>query len=171
MLITSAFVFPVARQVPNRNWHPAMGDRIVVDIKDNEAYLIHKDGRYTTFPVITGQRRYVSYIGRNYNAATPEREWAIESKDVKGDRYTFGPTGRFLRLHWDDEETPYGFHEHRAEKVMFERESRYQSMGCVIVLSVMMDVLEKTYELNSEKGVPVITRWGVEEPVSLAFST
>jgi len=171
MLISSALVFPVAREVPIRNWHPARGDRIVVDTKENEAYLIHKDGRFINFDVITGQRRSVYYIGRSYNGATPERKWVVKSQDFKGDRYTFGPSGSFLRLHWDGEETPYGFHGHKAEKIMFERESRYQSMGCIIVTDIMLHVLEKTFELNEENGVQVITRYGVENPVGLAYAS
>jgi len=131
---------------------------------------MHLDGRYVRFPLITGQRRRVYYIGRSYNATTPAWDWVVQSEDIKGDRITFGPTGRFLRLYQDGEEhTAYGIHEHAAEEVMFARESRFGSMGCIIVRSAMMDILEATYRLNEETGMPVFTRYGVEEPIKVAF--
>ncbi|MDD3897032.1 MAG: L,D-transpeptidase [Candidatus Peribacteraceae bacterium] len=161
---------PAAYQVSLATWEPGVGDRVVVDTKENEGYLIHTDGRYVRFPVITGQRRRVYYIGRSYNAATPAWDWVVQSQDIKGDRITFGPSGRFLRLYKDGEEhTAYGFHEHAAEDVMFDRESRFQSMGCVIVRSSMMDILEETYLLNTDAGVPVFTRYGIEDAVRIAF--
>ena len=162
---------PAAYQVSLATWEPAVGDRIVVDTKDNEGYLIHTDGRYVNFPVITGQRRWVYYIGRSYNAATPNWNWVVKSEDIKGDRITFGPTGRFLRLYKDGEDnTAYGFHEHASEEIMFALEKRFQSMGCIIVRTAMMDILEETYEINGESGIQVRTRYGVEEPVKLAFA-
>ncbi len=141
----------------------------MVDTRVNEGYLIHQDGEYIEFPVITGQRRTVSYIGLRYFAATPNWDWNANAKDIKGDRVTFGPQGRIIRLFKDGEVTNYGIHEHAAEAVMFARTSRYQSMGCVIVRHDIMDIMEKTYDLNAETGFPVLTRDGVVNPVEVAF--
>ena len=155
-----------------KTWQPAVGDRFVVDTKTNEGYLVHTDGRYVKFDVVTGQRNWVYYIGRYYNATTPTWNWVVKSKDIKGDRLTFGPSGRFLRMYKDGEErTAYGIHEYRHEKEMFEkREDRFQSMGCVIVRKSHMNLIEKTYKLNKKEGLHVITRYGVKKPVKLAFS-
>jgi hypothetical protein len=161
---------PAALQVSVEEWEPRIGDRMVVDTLANEGYLIHTDGAYIRFPVITGQRRFVYYIGRGYNAATPNWDWEAKSKDIKGDRITFGPTGRFVRLYEDGEETAYGIHEHRSEEVMFARDIRYQSMGCIIVRTAMMDIVERTFDVNAESGgFAVITRYGVEDAVKIAF--
>lgn len=154
---------PASRQVAFTDWQPEIGDTFVVDTLDNIGYLVHLDGRYLKFDVITGQRRTLHYIGRTYWGATPERDWVVQSKEIKGDRWTFGPTGRFLRLYWDDEDTAYGIHEHKAEDVMFARDIRYQSMGCVIVTSRTLDLIEKTYDINEVHGLPVYTRYGIED--------
>jgi len=162
---------PAALQVSVDSWVPGFGDRFVVDTRGNDGYLIHTDGQYIRFPVITGQRRWVRYIGRSYNATTPAWDWVAKSLDIKWDRTTFGPSGRFLRLYRDGEDsTAYGIHEHAAETVMFARESRFQSMGCIIVQSKFMDILEWTFAVNAEDGgVPVFTRYGVEDAVRIAF--
>ncbi len=162
---------PAAHQISLQEWQPKVGDRFVVDTKANEGYLLHPDGEYVAFPVITGQRRTVRYIGLTYFAATPNWDWNANEKGIKGDRVTFGPQGRIIRLYKDGEVTNYGIHEHAAEEVMFARESRYQSMGCIIVRHPIMDILEKTYDLNAETGFPVLTRAGVDDPVQVAFST
>lgn len=141
----------------------------MVDTRSNDGYLVHPDGEFIQFPVITGQRRYVRYIGLSYFAATPNWDWNANEKDIKGDRITFGPTGRIIRLYKDGEVTNYGIHEHAAEDVMFARDERYQSMGCVIVRRVIMDIMEKTYDLNHEAGFTVMTRDGVTDPVGTAF--
>ncbi len=159
---------PAALQISLKDWAPVVGDRFVVDTLSNEGYLIHTDGRYVRFPVITGQRRGVYYIGRSYNATTPKWDWEVKSREIKGDRVTFGPTGRFLRMYKDDERTAYGIHEHKSEIEMFARDTRFQSMGCVIVTSAMLDVIEDTYNLNGGSLI-VKTRYGVEDAVGLAF--
>jgi len=151
------------------SWGPEIGDRLVVDTQENKGFLIHPDGRYIRFDLITGQKRNVYYIGRYYNAATPNYDWVIKSKHIKGDRITYGSTGRFLRLYKNDEFTHYGIHEHRDEQIMFERNDRFQSMGCIIVRSNMLDIIEETYELN-KNNLPVTTRHGVDNPVEVAFS-
>lgn len=160
---------PVPSPVALMEWQVQVGDRIVVDTQINQGYLIHTDGGFTAFPVATGQRRIVCYIGRCYNGATPERHWQIASKDIKGDRLTFGPSGRFLRLHQNGEETAYGFHEYGHEDRMFDDQPRFKSMGCIIVKREVMDILDRTFAMN-EGMIDVITRFGVEEPVTLAFA-
>ncbi len=147
-------------------WQPQMGDRLAVDTRENMGYLVHPGGVTLTFPVITGQRRVVRYIGRTYDATTPTRRWVIRSKHIKGDRITFGPTGRFLRLYYKEEETPYGIHEHASEERMFSEQSRYQSMGCVIVPTNILDIIERTFDLN-EGSLEVVTQYGVEDPATL----
>ncbi|MBM3227408.1 hypothetical protein FJZ27_00895 [Candidatus Peribacteria bacterium] len=134
------------------DWTPMQGDRLVVDTEENEGYLVRSDNAsYTSFPVITGQRRVVRYIGRTYNATTPNQRWIVKSRHIKGDRTTFGPTGRFLRMYKDGETyTSYGIHEHKSEERMFGEADRFQSMGCVIVQTEILDVIEETYELNGE---------------------
>ena len=142
-----------------------MGDHIVVDTKNNEGYVIHPNTQeYIRFPLITGQRRTVNYIGLTYNAATPNRNWIIQSLDKQPDRYTYGPEGHFLRLYADGERTHYGIHGHAAEKTMFARENRFQSMGCIIVQTEILNLLMKTFALNEGK-VAVRTIYGVEDVI------
>ncbi|OIO54873.1 hypothetical protein AUJ46_02055 [Candidatus Peregrinibacteria bacterium CG1_02_54_53] len=160
---------PVLTFVPQTQWRAQIGDRIVVDTQANEGFLMHRDGQTLQFPVATGQRRGVCYIGRCYNATTPQRTWEIRSKDIKGDRITFGPSGRFLRLYWDGESTPYGFHEFAYEDRMFDDQPRYKSMGCIIVKKDVMEILDLTYAVN-EGNISVVTKYGIEEPVALAFA-
>jgi len=160
---------PLPQEVSLDNWHPQMGDRVVIDTKENEGYLIHPNGRFTKFPVITGQRRWVNYIGRSYNAKTPAWDWVAKSKHIQGDRYTYGPTGKFIRLYRDGKErTAYGIHRHADEDIMFERKNRFQSMGCIIVRSHVLDVIERTFDVN-EGNMTVITRYGIEDPMTVAY--
>jgi hypothetical protein len=56
-----------------------------------------------------------------------------------------------------EEYTSYGIHEHRYEERMFSEEARYQSMGCIIVKSAILDIIEATYELNGE-SLDVVTQ-------------
>ena len=161
---TDAPVLPVAHEVSREEWHLEEGDRIIVDTLLNEGFLVHHDGRFLRFPIITGQRRRVYYIGRSYNAATPNWEWVARSLDIKGDRVTFGPSGRFLRLFKDGEEnTAYGFHEHRDESEMFagDADERFRSMGCIIVQSAVMDLIVATWMQNGEE-LAVISQHGIE---------
>lgn len=170
---------PVAFHVSESGWYPEPGDRIAVDTLNNEAYLMHKDGRYIRFPVVTGQRRYVSYIGRYYHAATRNWDWQAKSLHIKWDKVTFGPSGRFLRLYKDGEtHTAYGFHEYRTDSEMFEdadgnllpAEERFKSMGCIILTAEKMDLIVQTWETNGEV-LDVKTIHGIEsiQEVMLAF--
>jgi len=160
---------PVPFSVSQTEWRAQIGDRIVVDTQANQGFLIHRDGRYLQFPVATGQRKFVCYIGRCYNATTPERTWEVREKNIKGDHITFGPSGRFLRLFYKDESTPYGFHEYGYEDRMFDDQPRFKSMGCIIVKQDIMDILDQTYAVNEGK-ISVVTRYGTEEPSRMAFA-
>ena len=149
-------------EISQKRWKPRVGDRIVFDTKNNVGFLIHPDETFLRFPIVTGQERHVCYIGLCYFAATPEDEWTIKSRHIKGDRVTYGPSGRFLRLYRDGHEySHYGIHEHRDEEDMFSGEMRYRSMGCIIVKTDIMDILDETYQLNAVAGVDVKTVRGV----------
>lgn len=161
--------FIVPYQVSLASWEPQVGDRVIVDTQNNQGYIFHENGLYISFPVATGQRRWVYYIGRGYNASTPNWNWEAKSLHIKGDRITFGPSGRFLRLYKDGEiNTAYGFHEYRTDEEMFgadeqpfEASERFKSMGCVIVKSEIMDLIVATWEANGEV-LPVQTVYGIE---------
>ena len=150
------------------DWQPAIGDKMVIDTKENRGYLIHTDGRSIDFPVVTGQHRNVCYIGRCYNAATPSRDWIAKSKHIKGDRLTYGKTGRFIRLYDSDGRTHYGIHGYGKEEEMFAQKSLFQSMGCVIVRESILNIIDATFALN-KKSLSVITKKGVEDPMHVAF--
>lgn len=149
--------------VPVDAWIPVAGDRVIVDTEKNVGYVVRENGDYTTFPVLTGQRRVVRYIGRTYNAATPEKAWTVKSVDVKGRSMTFGETGTFMRLYDEDGHTAYGIHSHLTFKKMLAEGDRYRSMGCVLVNEDILKMLVKTYELNGST-LDVATAFGVELP-------
>jgi len=157
--------------VPVQTWAPEVGDSFFVDTKANMGYLVHTDGVYTEFPVVTGKKAFVHYIGRGYRAETPSRNWVAKSLHFKGDRMTFGAAnpkeykdidGAFLRLYVDGvENSPYGIHPTRNSARMFAETDRYESMGCVIVSDAMMRVILQTWRLNGEQ-LTVVTRHGFE---------
>lgn len=149
--------------VPVDTWIPVAGDRLIVDTEKNVGYVVRESGDYTTFPVLTGQRRVVRYIGRTYNAATPEKIWTVKSVDVKGRSMTFGETGRFMRLYDEGTQTPYGIHSHLTFKKMLAEGDRYRSMGCILVDEDILKMLVKTYELNGST-LDVVTKFGVTLP-------
>jgi len=137
-------------QISIAEWSPHVGDQLLINTKDNWGYLIHDDGIFVRFPVVTGQRRNVWYIGRYYNAATPTWNWEIQSTHIKGDRVTFGQTGRFLRLYKNGQtRTAYGIHSHRDGVQMLSEDDRFRSMGCIIVSEDMLNTIEQAYEFNS----------------------
>jgi hypothetical protein len=132
-------------------WVPEVGDRFLVDVDRNIGRLLHKNGTFYSFPVITGQRRTVSYIGLRYFAATPKHQWEVTSLDQQRDRITYGREGHFLRLSLNGERTHYGIHAHRDERRMFAEEDRYQSMGCIIVRESDLDLLIETFRKKGER--------------------
>jgi hypothetical protein len=147
-------------------WEAQIGDVFIVDTDVNIGYLVHRTGGYTQFPVVTGQRRVVRYIGRTYNARTPNLSWSILDKEVKGDRTTFGKEGLFLRLFDEDGRTAYGIHSHRSIDSMLSEKERYRSMGCILVSQTMLDIIEATFEGSSRKlDVLTINGFG-DEPVT-----
>ncbi|MEK7590794.1 MAG: L,D-transpeptidase family protein [Patescibacteria group bacterium] len=147
--------------VPRDTWKPEVGDRLIVDTNDNMGYLIHPDGVYLEFKVATGQRRVVRYIGRTYDATTPEESWVAKSLHIKADRITFGPNGHFLRLYRDSTtNSPYGIHGHAYSERMLAQDVRFESMGCVIVSDELMSIIEDTWRLNGEQ-LSVVTVFGL----------
>jgi len=149
--------------VEPESWMPLAGDRVIVDTRENVGYIVREDGNYTSFPVLTGQKRVVRYIGRTYNAATPTGVWTVESMDVKGRSMTFGETGTFLRLYEDGEQTAYGIHSHLTFRKMLAEGDRYRSMGCVLVDEAILKLLVETYILNGNR-LDVATVHGVTLP-------
>ena len=142
------------------DWQPENGDSFVVDTKNNVGYLVHDNGGYTSFFVVTGLRSVVNYIGRTYFAATPERQWTVLSDERKGRSVTFGEDGTFLRLFHENERTPYGIHSHLSIKTMLERDDRYGSMGCILVSEDILDMIQETFNINGER-LDVATKYGL----------
>ncbi|MBI2635907.1 L,D-transpeptidase [Candidatus Peregrinibacteria bacterium] len=129
-------------------WEPRARDILLVDVGQSTGYLVHEDGRALQFPVATGRREYVSYIGRYYKADTPIRSWTARQKQIKGDRRTFGVSGRFIRLFRNGESSPYGIHSYFKVADWMQEDERYFSMGCIVVTEKMMDVIERTFDAN-----------------------
>ena len=151
------------------DWTPSSGDIVVVDVSKNSGTLMHLDGRTFSFPVATGRKGYVSYIGRTYRAETPVRTWTAEQFQIKGDRRTFGVSGRFLRLFRSGESSPYGIHSYFKVADWMEEDQRYFSMGCIVVTEDMMDVLEATFRINDQK-LTVITTNDMQSAILKAIS-
>ncbi|PIP65785.1 hypothetical protein COW95_00030 [Candidatus Peregrinibacteria bacterium CG22_combo_CG10-13_8_21_14_all_49_11] len=151
-----------------QDWRPQRGDIFYVDTQVNRGFLIHESGDFTSFPLATGQRRFVSYIGLYYNAATPVGTWTVKSIHTQGDRVTYGKRGTFLRLYRDGEEwSHYGIHEHLYGNEMLASDQRYRSMGCIIVSREILDTLMATYELNGEE-LQVVTSYGLDDTLFAA---
>lgn len=148
-------------------WEPQAGDRFVVDTRSNMGYLVHEDGQFTSFEVATGQRRFVRYIGRSYNATTPTKNWTVKSLETKGDRVTFGESGKFFRLYDEGEKTAYGIHTYRYEDNMFALKERYGSMGCIIIRKEQLPLIEQTFEINGSV-LDVTTTYGFDTLIASA---
>lgn len=145
-------------------WEVRVNDRFIADTKENVGYLVHEDGTYLSFPIASGQRRTVNYIGLTYFAGTPSRNWTVESTKIQWDRTTFGPTGRFLRLHYKGEPTNYGIHGYKyMEEVAADPAvaNRYVSMGCVLVTEQILNIIEATYVKNGNT-LDVATVYGID---------
>ena len=138
-------------------WEPAAGDTLIVDVKENTGYLVHGNGEKLSFPVATGRKEYVHYIGRSYRAETPIRTWTAEQFQIKGDRRTFGVSGRFIRLFRDGENSPYGIHSYFKIADWMQEDQRYFSMGCIVVTEEIMDIMEKTFNVNEQKMIVITT--------------
>lgn len=161
---TLAFAMPImpGDSVSLIDWNPEETDEFIADTKENIGYLMHSNGEYISFRIATGQKRVVHYIGRTYDARTPERKWFAKEKQIKGDRITFGPEGTFLRLFADNEQTPYGIHSHRSITAMLADTERYKSMGCILVSKEILDIIVQTYDVT-HKELPVQTVFGIEK--------
>lgn len=136
-----------------KEWTPMAGDKFEVNVETNMGRLVHENGESVEFEVVTGVRRVVSYIGLRYYAATPAQNWIVRSTEIKRDRWTFGKTGRFIRLFkvaadGTEESTSYGIHPFLNEDSMFKVPGRYGSMGCIILRESLEDLIEKTIETN-----------------------
>ncbi len=130
-------------------WLTQKGDYFAADVKNNRGYFIHPNGTSYEFPIITGQRRYVYYIGRYYFAGTPVRSWEIDlDVEIKDDKVTFGSTGRFFRLFDHGKSSSYGIHGHRNFQAMLDSGDLYRSMGCIIVPEPILDIFQKVYDHN-----------------------
>lgn len=148
--------------IPLSLWTPMERDSFFVDTQSNVGYLIHGDGAFTSFPLLTGQRRVVSYIGLRYDATTPEGEWIVKSQHIQPDRITYGMNGKFLRLYTDGKEySHYGIHTHRYVEEMIQSGDRFRSMGCIIVSEDIYNLLERTYEKNQGE-LAVVTKYGLK---------
>lgn len=152
-----------SQYIPLDQWQPEAGDRFIVDTEENVGYLVHESGNYTSMKVGSGKKQVVHYIGRTYNATTPEAYWVVKSSHIQGDRITFGPTGRFLRLYMNGtEHTAYGIHPTANINDILAGDDRYKSMGCVLVSEAVMDILMTTYALNGDR-LEVVTRHGIDD--------
>ena len=158
----SAIPTSASLEIPYEEFAPAAGMQFLVDTKEAKGYLLNSDGTYATVPVVLGQRRIVRYLGRTYNAATPEGSWVVRSVHTQGDRITFGKDGTFLRLYRDGEErSPYGIHTHKYMETMLVKETPYQSMGCILVAKDVLDKIQRGYELNGNL-LNVVTVEGID---------
>lgn len=152
----------------------------VADTLSNTGYLIGLTPTDRGYPVLafiigSGRPSVVRYIGRVYDATTPERRWVVKSIHTKGDRITFGKTGRFLRL-YDDEGatyTPYGIHATSNIDYILSLPSdmRFMSMGCILVSDDILSLLIDTFNLG-DNALSVKTMKGVDaiQPTLSLFS-
>ncbi len=140
------------------------GDYFVADLENGMGFLVNEEEKqFTFFPLLSGQRRNVCYIGRCYYGATPEQEWIAKEESIQGDRITFSETGEFLRLFEDEGEkkTSYGIHGHANFDEMLATGEKFKSMGCIIVADEVLDVVEESFIANSEE-LRVITKSEVD---------
>ena len=164
LLLTLSIPFPLQAE-EGAAWSPQATDTFVVDVANTIGYLVHADGELFSFPVATGQKEYVRYIGRSYNAQTPVRTWTVEEEQMKGDRRTFGVTGRFLRLFRNGESSPYGIHSYVKVDEWMADDYRYRSMGCIVVTEQILNIIEQTYNLAGH-SLKVITTNDLQKTLS-----
>ena len=134
------------------------GDRVIVDVANNVGYLVNDSSKiYTTFPVLTGQKRFVYYLGLSYFAATPERNWVVKEEVIQSDRVTFSKSGRFLRLYTNGKDrTSYGIHGYKYFDTLLATDNHYRSYGCILVADGVLTVIEKSFAADSNV-MPVTT--------------
>lgn len=147
--------------LPLPSFEARKGDYFVADVEQGVGYLVNRMARsYTSFPLLSGQKRHVCYAGRCYFAATPEREWYVTEKNIQPNRYTFGPTGEFLRLYFEGNRTLYGIHSHKYYQNMLDDGNVFRSMGCILVSDEVLDVIEESFRAN-DNNLRVITKQNV----------
>lgn len=130
-------------------FEPSEGDYMVANPEKGVGYLINdKTRKYASFNLLSGQKRYVNYIGRYYYAATPLRDWVVKSKEIKADRVTFAASGRFLRLYFNGQGTLYGIHGYKYFNYSVSKGEKFISFGCLLVADNVLDVIIKSFEAN-----------------------
>lgn len=133
------------------NWEPQEGDFFEVNVENNMGRLYHKTGEALEFQVVTGQRRIMWYRGVKYFGGTPATKWVAKELNVKWDHVTYGKTGRFFRLYdGGTQYTAYGIHGFGREDSMFKVAGRYGSLGCIIVREQILNLIQKTFDLNNK---------------------
>lgn len=123
----------------------------IVDVNANTGYLLHADSdEYLPFLVATGMKKTVNYLGMTYNAQTPLKTWVAKQKVTQPDKVDFGVTGRFFRLYMNGQtRTSYGIHGYKYFDKWLQEGERYRSFGCIVMSEEMLNIIEKTYALNS----------------------
>lgn len=143
--------------VSNDAFVPLKGDYMVADTENGVGYLIHSGSkRYTSFPLLSGQKRRICYAGRCYDATTPDRTWYVKEKNIQLNRVMFGKTGEFLRLYFEDGRTLYGIHGHKYFQNMLDKGNIFRSFGCLLVADDVLDLIEGSYLANGNE-LKVIT--------------
>lgn len=133
------------------------GDYFVADLKNSAGYLMNDEVKqYASFPILSGQKRSVYYLGRYYFAATPEQTWEVKEKVIQSDRVTFSKSGEFLRLYAGGKRTSYGIHGHKYFENMVATDNKYRSYGCILVADDVLQVVEKSFEAN-DGSLKVVT--------------
>lgn len=151
-----------AKQIESlADWQPEGADEVFVDVKANIGYILHENADYISFPLATGVRKKINWIGKTYFAATPVDSWVIKAKDTQSDRIMFGKTGRFFRLYVDGERTSYGIHGYAYFQKWLKEEDRYKSYGCIVVSEEILDILDTTYA-KAGKTIRVTTMSGTQ---------
>lgn len=160
-IVLATATAPQTQAIPLSQWVPQTGAVFLVDTKDAVGYLINTDGSFTAVSVILGQNKVIRYLGRTYLATTPELSWVVKEVDKQGDRITFGKDGTFLRLYKNGmTSTSYGIHTHAYIDTMLSSDTRYYSLGCILVTKNVLDILQTMYERNGD-ALHVVTMFGL----------
>jgi hypothetical protein len=131
---------------------PSPGDYVMADTSASIGFLMNDTTKkHAIFPIISGRKKWVTYIGRRYFAETPARTWFVKDMDIKGDRVTFSKSGKFLRLYADGKPTAYGIHGYKYFQNAIEKDQRYISFGCVLVEDEVLEVIQKSFEANDNE--------------------
>lgn len=162
LLVASAPAAHASLLQTGSEWQPQVGDEFVVDVANNMGYLLHQaEATYFSFPVATGQQRWIRYLGMTYFGATREGTWVVKERNMKSAKSMFG-NGRFLRLYRDGKYSHYGIHSYWDAPAWMEDEDRYKSLGCIVVTEDILDIIEQTYFLNGNE-LKVTTTAGQEQ--------